>query len=240
VESQLGHGSTFFFTLPVFSLAQLCAPIFAEPNLKAGSVTLIAVDVIAAAVDGAVQPDILPAKLPDALPDAYPKIRRLLEHCIHPGQAVLLPSMSDADPVRTFFIVACTSASGLALTASRIDMELRSFDGAAKLRPVNFLEYAAHGARPVQGRTDKRSHGPNRRISSSARPRQGKTYRVEGKFRSFTDLVTTTYLTSNVYVCKNEVEGCAAERTSMPFQRSHPRCVLWHRAELPSQCKRQR
>ena len=136
MESQLGHGSTFFFTLPVFSLAQLCAPIFAEPNLKAGSVTLIAVDVIAAAVDGAVQPDILPAKLPDALPDAYPKIRRLLEHCIHPGQAVLLPSMSDADPVRTFFIVACTSASGLALTASRIDMELRSFDGAAKLRPV--------------------------------------------------------------------------------------------------------
>ena len=136
VESRLGHGSTFFFTLPVFSLAQLCAPIFTEPNLKAGSVTLIAVDVVAVAVDGAVQPDILTDKLPDALPDPRPKIRRLLEHCIHPGQAVLLPSMSDAGPVRTFFIVACTGASGLALTASRIDMELLSFDGAAKLKPV--------------------------------------------------------------------------------------------------------
>jgi hypothetical protein len=99
-------------------------------------VTLIAVDVVAVAVDGAVQPDILSDKLPDTLPDPRPKIRRLLEHCLHPGQAVLLPSMSDAGPVRTFFIVACTGASGLALTASRIDMELLSFDGAAKLKPV--------------------------------------------------------------------------------------------------------
>ena len=130
VESQLGHGSSFFFTLPVFSLAKLCAPLFTEPNLKAGSVTLIAVDVVG--VDGGVQPDILP----DALPDMLPKIRRLLEHCIHPGQAVLLPSVSDADPVRAFFIVACAGASGFAVIASRIDRELQSFDSAAKLKPV--------------------------------------------------------------------------------------------------------
>jgi hypothetical protein len=130
VESQLGHGSTFFFTLPVFSLAKLCAPIFTEPNLKAGSVTLIAVDVVA--VDDPVQPDIPPVTLPDPLP----KLRGLLEHCIHPGQDVLLPSMSGTDPVRTFFIVACTGASGVALIASRIDTELQSFDGTAKLKVV--------------------------------------------------------------------------------------------------------
>lgn len=126
VESQLGHGSTFFFTLPVFSLAKLCAPLFTEPNLKAGSVTLIAVDVVG--VDGAVQPDILP--------DALPKIRRLLEHCIHPGQAVLLPSVSDADPVRAFFIVACGGASRFTVIASRIDRELQNLDSATKLKPV--------------------------------------------------------------------------------------------------------
>ena len=99
LESQLGRGSIFYFTLPVFSLAKLCVPIFTASNLEAGSVTVIAVDVVAIA--GAVQADILPV------------IRGVLERCIHPGQDMLLPSMSDAEPVETFFIVACTDGNGL-------------------------------------------------------------------------------------------------------------------------------
>src|SRR3984893_6154887 len=122
VESQLGQGSTFYFTLPVFSLAKLCAPIFSVPNLEAGSVTLIAVDVVP--VEGAVQGEI-------AL-----EIRRVLERCIHPGQDVLLPSMSDAEPVQTFFIVACTNPHGFEIIANRIRRELRNFDKDAKLQPV--------------------------------------------------------------------------------------------------------
>jgi len=122
VESQLGHGSTFYFTLPVFSLAKLCAHVFTAPNLEAGSVTLIAVDVVA--VEGAVQKDILP------------EIREVLERCIHAGQDVLLPSMSDAEPVETFFIVACTGPRGFEVIASRIGRELQNFDKASKLKPV--------------------------------------------------------------------------------------------------------
>jgi PAS domain S-box-containing protein len=122
VESQLGHGSTFNFTLPVFSLAKLCAHVFTAPNLEAGSVTLIAVDVVA--VEGAVQADILP------------EIRVVLERCIHTAQDVLLPSMSDAGPVEAFFIVACTGARGFEVIASRIGRELQNFDNASKLKPV--------------------------------------------------------------------------------------------------------
>jgi PAS domain S-box-containing protein len=122
VESELGHGSTFCFTLPVFSLAKLCAQIFTVPNLEKGSVILIAVDVVA--IGGAVQADILP------------EIRRVLERCIHAGQDVLLPSMSDAEPVETFFIVACTDPSGFAVIASRIGRELQNFDNASRLMPV--------------------------------------------------------------------------------------------------------
>jgi hypothetical protein len=123
VESQLGRGSTFYFTLPVFSLAKLCGPIFTVANFEAaGSVTLIAVDVVP--VDGAVQEDI-------AL-----EIRRVLERCIHPGHDVLLPSMSEAEPVQTFFIVACTNPRGFEVIANRIGRELRNFDTASHLKPV--------------------------------------------------------------------------------------------------------
>jgi signal transduction histidine kinase len=122
VESQLGHGSTFYFTLPVFSLAKLCAHVFTASNLEKGFVILIAVDVVP--IEGAVQADILP------------EIRRVLERCIHAGQDVLLPSMSDADPVETFFIVACTDPSGFTVIASRIGRELQNFDSASRLKPV--------------------------------------------------------------------------------------------------------
>jgi signal transduction histidine kinase len=123
VESQLGHGSTFYFTLPVFSLAKLCAPVFAAPNLEAGCVVLIAVDVVA--VEGAVQADILP------------EIRKVLERCIHPGQDVLLPStMNDAVQGKTLFIVTGTGPGGSEVIASRITEELQNFDVLSKLKPV--------------------------------------------------------------------------------------------------------
>jgi PAS domain S-box-containing protein len=121
VESQLGQGSTFYFTLPVFSLASLCAHVFTAANLEAGSVTLITVDVVA--VEGGVQADILL------------EIRRVLERCIHAFKDVLLPSMNDVEPVVTFFIVAC-GPSGFEVIASRIVRELQNFDNASKLKPV--------------------------------------------------------------------------------------------------------
>jgi hypothetical protein len=119
VESKLGHGSTFYFTLPVFSLAKLCARVFKAAN---GSVTLIVVDVLA--VGGALQADIVP------------EIRRVVERCIRPAQDVLLPSMSDAEPVETFFIVACTDDRGCEVIAHRIGRELQAFDNSSRFKPI--------------------------------------------------------------------------------------------------------
>jgi hypothetical protein len=122
VESRVGHGSTFYFTLPVFSLAKLCAPVLTTANLEPGCVTLIAVDVVAVA--GADQTELLP------------EMRKVLERCIHPAQDVLLPAMSDSEPVNSFFIVACTDSNGFSVIASRISKELKDFDRTSRLRPA--------------------------------------------------------------------------------------------------------
>jgi PAS domain S-box-containing protein len=122
VESQLGHGSTFYFTLPVFSLAKLCVPVFTTSNLKAGFVTLIAVDV--SAIEGGDQTDILT------------EIRSVLVRCIHGGQDMLLPPMGDTEPALTFFIVACTDPNGFKVIANRILRELQAFDNVSQLQPI--------------------------------------------------------------------------------------------------------
>jgi Histidine kinase-, DNA gyrase B-, and HSP90-like ATPase/His Kinase A (phospho-acceptor) domain len=122
VESELGHSSTFSFTLPVFSLAKLCSHVLTDPNLESGCVFLITVDV--AAIEGVVHEEILP------------EIRRVLQRCIRTGLDVLLPPMNDAELVETFFILACTDAKGSSAIASRIRLGLQNFDSESRLKPV--------------------------------------------------------------------------------------------------------
>jgi hypothetical protein len=122
VESQPGRGSTFFFTLPVFSLAKLCDHVFIEPNLEAGCLTLIAVDVIAVEETG--QENI------------QPEIRKALTRSIHAGQDVLLPSIGDKGPIESFFIVACADQRGFGIIAARIVRELQNLDCGSQFKPV--------------------------------------------------------------------------------------------------------
>jgi PAS domain S-box-containing protein len=122
VESQLGHGSTFLFTLPLFCLAKLYAHIFTAPNMKSGCVTLIAVDLVA--LEGVVRADL------------QVEMRKILERCIHPGQDMLLPSMSDTQPVDSFFIVSCAGHSAFSAIVGRISRELQNLDRASRLKPA--------------------------------------------------------------------------------------------------------
>jgi PAS domain S-box-containing protein len=122
VESAVGRGSTFFVSLPLFSMDKQLAPIFSADNLSDGRVTLITVDV--STVEGGAQGDI----------DF--EIRRVLSLCIHPGQDLLLPAIGEGEPVASYFIVACTGAQGADIITHRISRDLKKFDSASKLKPV--------------------------------------------------------------------------------------------------------
>ena len=125
VESELGKGSTFIFTLPVFSVAGRCAHILTPENLGPagcrGEWTVIALDVIANA--RAYEPNVLE------------EIRRAVERCIHPAEDVLLPWMNGDGPVMTLFVVACTGSNGAAVISRRIGVELKGLGNAARIHP---------------------------------------------------------------------------------------------------------
>jgi CheY-like chemotaxis protein len=119
LESEVGQGSTFFFTLPVFSLAKMCAPLFAE-QAQIASAALITVDI--SAIEGNVSEECLL------------EIQRVLELCLRSGRDVLLPSLWASGRHEIFFIVVCTPADGLANITRRIEDRLQSFDNKNELR----------------------------------------------------------------------------------------------------------
>jgi PAS domain S-box-containing protein len=119
VESRLGHGSAFHFTLPVFSLAKLCIPVLTPTNLEAGYLSLIAVDV--ATVDETSLTEILSG------------IRKVLGRCFLAGRDVLLPQMHATEAAESFFIVACADQGGAAAITGRIRGELQDFDTGSNL-----------------------------------------------------------------------------------------------------------
>ncbi len=110
VESEPGKGSTFSFTLPIFSVVRLCAHVLTPFNLETPCATLISIDLAAGA--GADKTDLLP------------QLRERLTRCVHPGRDSLLPGMGNSDRLITYFIVACTDAPGASVIVRRIESEL--------------------------------------------------------------------------------------------------------------------
>jgi PAS domain S-box-containing protein len=122
VKSEENHGSTFSFTLPIFSLAKACSPILSPANLAAGCVVLLAID--------------LPMSQETTALWNSGALRRALERCIIAGQDLLLPAMTDEETPQTLFVVACAQASGGEAISKRFQRELVSFFDKAELKPV--------------------------------------------------------------------------------------------------------
>jgi hypothetical protein len=123
VESQLGHGSTFTFTLPTFSMARLLAPILTTKNLLKGSLALITVTLTTHRN----------RPLTKADESAVREVRNVLKRCTLPDKDILLPNLTLTELEDIFFIVACTDRRGAEVIAGRVREQLSN---------CKYLQYA--------------------------------------------------------------------------------------------------
>jgi len=114
VESELGKGSTFSFTLPMFSLAKLVSSVIVEQGALRKISSLLTVKLAPLPVTSAI--------------DAWARTRRtcidLLHRCILPDKDVLLPSMGQTGMGENFFILAAADDTGAEVLAKRIREQL--------------------------------------------------------------------------------------------------------------------
>jgi hypothetical protein len=108
-------GSIFSFTLPVFSLASVLAPLLKDDRWPAETVALVRVDVSSPGTARGRRP----------APDQSHEIETLLRRCLLPDLDVLLPRMGRVSGAQSFFIAAFAQDKGAGVLTTRIRRHLQ-------------------------------------------------------------------------------------------------------------------
>lgn len=114
VESEPGEGSTFGFTLPIFSLPSLLRPILVEHGRLRGCFSVIRVDV--AQTDRTIS-----SPLPESL---LASVYQVVESSVLQDMDVVIPRMSTGDAEESFFVVAAADSAGMNALVRRIRRQL--------------------------------------------------------------------------------------------------------------------
>jgi hypothetical protein len=110
VQSPPGQGAIFSFTLPVFSLGSLLAPLLRNEAWPADSVALMSVEI--GSQDG---------WLSKEKREGWSReIRILIQKCLLPDLDVLLPKMDSGGAGEVFYVVVFANDKGAAVLAKRI------------------------------------------------------------------------------------------------------------------------
>src|SRR5262249_2700638 len=109
VASEPGHGSTFTFTLPIYSLAKLLSPVIIhEQNLREHFVL--------------VKVQLTPlSKAPRGnWREIWQQALETLRHCVYVDKDLVLPPMGGSAAAQTFFVVASTDVNRAGIMMARI------------------------------------------------------------------------------------------------------------------------
>jgi signal transduction histidine kinase len=122
VASEPGQGSTFSFTLPLYSLAQLLSPVLVKDGALRDAVTLVRVSL---------NPRSKSTR--GNWKEAGRHCLELLQRCVYLDKDVVLPPMTTPGPEQTFFVVASTDLTRAEIMMTRIRDQL------GKLPEVNMI-----------------------------------------------------------------------------------------------------
>lgn len=114
VNSQPHQGSTFSFTLPIFSLSDVIAPLLKNDEWPADSVALVTVEVGVPSGSSA----------ESTWEEVSNEARSVVQRCLLPDLDVLLPKMTAAAKGERFFIAAFTNEKGAAVLTNRLREQL--------------------------------------------------------------------------------------------------------------------
>ncbi|MGD0793358.1 MAG: hybrid sensor histidine kinase/response regulator [Terriglobales bacterium] len=109
VASQPGSGSTFSFTLPLYSLAKLLLPAITHQGRLRDSIVLVRVELTPRC-----------ASLRGSWKETCQRCLERLRRCIYVDRDLVLPPMETIGAVETFFVVASTDMEGVSIMMDRI------------------------------------------------------------------------------------------------------------------------
>src|SRR5216684_83851 len=118
VSSEPGQGSTFTFTLPIYSLAKLLSPVIAYQGSLRPAFVLVRVE-------------LTPLSNPPRgnWRETCQQCLETLKRCVYLDKDLVLPPMGTSGPSETFFVVASTDLQHAGIMSTRIREQLEKIPG---------------------------------------------------------------------------------------------------------------
>jgi len=129
VASEPGHGSTFSFTLPLYSLAKLLFPVITYQGQLRDSIVLVKV---------VLKPLTKPARA--TWKETCQRCLEVLQRCVYLDKDLVLPAMAASGAEETFLVVASTDLERAQIMMTRIREQLGKV---AELNGTGELEVSA-------------------------------------------------------------------------------------------------